>query len=226
MADNIALKSILGIMNLAFLMASALFVSAGSLYYLYAYLYLAIFFAGVIIITVYIYRHNKRLLESRLHVGPMAENRLSQKIIQSIASIGFIAMYVIAGLDYRFSWSNVPPWLSYFSNIMLIPALSILFAVFKKNSFLAATVAIQENQTVISDGPYAVVRHPMYSAALLLFFFSPLALGSLWSLSTFPLILALLVLRCLDEEKLLASELDGYTKYCHKVRFRLIPFIW
>lgn len=223
---NLALKSILGMLNLVVMMGVALFLPAYTLHYLQAWIYMAVFFGGVSIITVYIFIYDKRLLQSRLKVGSMAEPRKAQKVIQGIASLGFIGMYIISGFDYRYQWSGVPQWLWVSSDVLLLVAMLLLFLIFRKNSYLSATIEIQGGQQLVTDGPYAVVRHPMYSAALLLFLFGPLALGSFWAITTLPLMLLVLMFRCLDEEKVLISELQGYEAYCRKVRYRLIPFVW
>jgi len=222
----LALKSSLGLINLAVMMSLSLFIPAGTVSYGQAWWYLAMFFAGVLIITIYIFIYDKNLLQSRLKVGTMAERRNAQKIIQGIASIGFIGMYIISGFDYRYHWSDVPAVLWIFSDAMIILSMALMFLIFRKNSYLSATIEIQEQQQIVTDGPYAIVRHPMYSAALLLFVFSPLALGSYWALLTLPLMTFSLVLRCLDEEKVLTDELIGYSAYCIKVKYRFIPYIW
>jgi protein-S-isoprenylcysteine O-methyltransferase Ste14 len=207
-------------------MGLSIFIPAGTLYYEQAWLYLTIFFGGVLIITVYIFIKDKNLLQSRLKVGSIAEKRKVQKIIQGIASIGFIGMYIISGFDQRYQWSDLPKWLWVFSDVMLISAMIFIFIIFKKNTFLSATIEVKEHQQIVTNGPYSIVRHPMYSAAILLFIFTPLALDSYWALLTLPLMIMVLVLRSLDEERVLNEELKGYIDYCKKVRYRLIPYIW
>lgn len=213
-------------MNLVFMMGLSIFVPAGTLFYKQAWWYMAIFFGGVIIITIYIFIHDKNLLQRRLKVGSVAEHRNAQKIIQGIASFGFIGMYVISGFDHRYQWSDLPGWLWVIADAILILTMILLFIVFRKNTFLSATIEVQEHQHIVTDGPYAIVRHPMYSEAILLFVFTPLALGSYWALFTLPIMIIVLVLRSLDEEKALTEGLPGYEEYCRKVRFRLIPYVW
>jgi protein-S-isoprenylcysteine O-methyltransferase Ste14 len=226
MKKKLAIKSILGFLNLFIMMGLSLFLPAGTLYYNQAWWYLAIFLGGVIIITLYIFVNDKNLLQSRLKVGSIAEKRKVQKIIQGFASLGFIGMFIISGIDRRYQWSDVPEGLWVFSDLMIISAMTILFIIFRKNSFLSATIEVQEQQHVVTNGPYAIVRHPMYASALLLFIFTPLALGSFWALLSLPLMIIVLVLRSLDEEKTLNAELTGYQDYCNKVRYRLVPYIW
>jgi protein-S-isoprenylcysteine O-methyltransferase Ste14 len=226
MKKYLAIKSILGFINLFVIMGLSMFIPAGTFFYYQAWWYLSIFFGAVTIITVYIFINDKNLLQSRLKVGSMAEPRSVQKIIQGLATIGFTGMYIISGLDHRFQWSDLPGWLWVFSDVMVMSSMAFMFIVFRANSFLSATVEVQEQQHVVTTGPYAVVRHPMYLAAILLFIFTPLALGSFWALTTLPLMVLVLVLRSLDEEKALNEQLDGYKEYCMKVRYRIIPYIW
>jgi protein-S-isoprenylcysteine O-methyltransferase Ste14 len=223
---NLALKSALGLLNLAVMMCLATFLPAGTIDYPEAWCYLAIFFAGVIGITIYILKNDKPLLQSRLKGGASAEKRSFQKVVQAVASLGFLGLYVIAGFDQRFHWSKVPTWIVIAADLLLVFTMLLFFIVFKKNSYLSAVVEVQEGQKIMDDGPYGVIRHPMYSTALLLFVISPLSLASYWALLTLPLMVAVLVSRCLDEEKLLKNELPGYKDYCSTVRYRLIPFIF
>ncbi|MCX6304001.1 MAG: isoprenylcysteine carboxylmethyltransferase family protein [Bacteroidetes bacterium] len=226
MNKHLAIKTILGFLNLLVMMGLSIFIPPGTLHYNQAWYYLVIFFGGALIITVYVFINDKNLLQSRLQVGSMAEKRRAQKIIQGIASAGFIGMYIISGFDQRCKWSDVPGWLWIFSDALLISAMILLFVIFRKNTSLSATIEVKEQQQIVTDGPYSVVRHPMYSAAVLLFLFTPLSLGSYWALLTLPLMIMVLILRSLDEEKVLREELHGYTDYCKKVRYRLIPCIW
>jgi protein-S-isoprenylcysteine O-methyltransferase Ste14 len=223
---NLALKSTLGLLNLAVMMCLAIFLPAGTIHYPEAWSYLAIFFAGVIGISIYIFRNDKALLKSRLNGGATAEKRSLQKVVQAVASLGFLGLYIIAGFDHRFHWSYIPQWVAIVSDVALVFTMLLFFIVFKKNSYLSAVEEVQEGQKVIDDGPYSIVRHPMYSTALLLFAFSPLSLASYWGLLTLPLMFTVLVFRCLDEEKLLKNELPDYNEYCSRVRYRLIPFLF
>jgi len=223
---DLALKSALGLLNLAMVMYLAIFLPSGSIYYPEAWSYLAIFFAAVIGISLYIFRNDKALLQSRLKGGATAEKRSLQKLVQAVASLGFVGLYIIAAFDHRFHWSHVPQWVVIAPDLVLLFTMLLFFIVFKKNSYLSAVIEVQEGQKIIDDGPYGVVRHPMYSAALLLFCFSPLSLASYSALLTLPLMFMVLVLRCLDEEKLLKNELPAYNDYCSRVRWRLIPLIF
>jgi protein-S-isoprenylcysteine O-methyltransferase Ste14 len=219
-----ALKSTLGLLSLV-MMCLAIFLPAGTVYYPEAWCYLVIFFTGVISISIYIFRNDKALLQSRLKGGATAEKRSLQKLVQAVASLGFVGLYIIAAFDHRFHWSHVPQWVVIAPDLVLLFTMLLFFIVFKKNSYLSAVIEVQ-GQKIIDNGPYGVVRHPMYSAALLLFGFSPLSLASYSALLTLPLMFMVLVLRCLDEEKLLKNELPAYNDYCSRVRWRLIPLMF
>jgi protein-S-isoprenylcysteine O-methyltransferase Ste14 len=207
-------------------MALSLFVAAWTLDFWQGWLYLAVFFTPVLMITVYFLRADPGLIESRLKPGPTAETRIRQKIIQSLASIFFILMFIVPGFDHRLQWSQIPVVLTLAAAGGVLFCFLIIFLVFRENSYSSAVVEIANGQKVISTGPYAIVRHPMYSAALLLFFFTPIALGSWWALPLALPMCILIALRLLDEEKLLFQSLEGYPEYCRLVPFRLVPFIW
>jgi protein-S-isoprenylcysteine O-methyltransferase Ste14 len=144
----------------------------------------------------------------------------------SFVSIGFIALLVVPALDYRFKWSSAPLYAVIAGDALTALCFYITFLVYKENTFSSATIEIAGDQKVISTGPYAMVRHPMYAGALLLFIGTPLALGSYWGLLAFVATLPALAWRLLDEEKFLAKNLSGYTEYCASVRWRLIPGIF
>jgi protein-S-isoprenylcysteine O-methyltransferase Ste14 len=218
------LKTIAGFVNLLVIMGLALFLPAMSFRYPLAWIYLLLFFGASAAITVYLFFFDKNLLQKRLG-APTSEPRAVQKIIQIIAGLVFISIYVVAAFDFRCRWSSVPLWLSYFSDAMLVLSFAILFWVFRENTFLSMTIEVQKNQRVISTGLYAVVRHPMYSAASVLMLFTPLALGSYWALILSVCLVVVIYFRAIDEEKVLKESLTGYEDYCKKVKYRIIPFV-
>ena len=189
-------------------------------------LYLAFYFAPSLAIGLYLMRKNPALMERRMRGGPTFEKEKAQKIIMSLASAGFIGMLVVPGLDHRFGWSHVPLFLVLVGDVMAAGFFGVAFLVFRVNPYSAATVEIAEGQKVISTGPYAFIRHPMYAGGWLLFVGSPLALGSWWGLVPFAAALPALIWRLLDEEKLLKKNLPGYTEYCERVRWRMIPGVF
>ena len=224
--NNLILRTILGFAFLMLVLAAALFLPAGSLGFWQAWVYLAVFAGCTILITLYLIKNDRELLAGRVQAGPAAETQNSQKIIQSLASLFFIGLFIVPGLDFRFGWSNVPPALSLISDGVVALGFYFVFLVFRENSYTRATIAVSSGQKVITSGPYSVVRHPMYAGALLLIIFTPLALGS-WVAVPFsiPLILVILV-RLLGEEKFLKASLKGYAEYCRQVRYHLVPYIW
>lgn len=219
-------RTVVGFVFLMLILGLCLFLSAGTLRYWQAWVYLAVWTACVVPITVYLFKYDRSLLEGRVNAGPTAETQKSQQIIQSLASLFFIGLFIVPGLDHRFHWSPVPPAVSLIADAMVALSFFAVFLVFRENSFTSATIEVSAEQRVISTGPYSLVRHPMYAGATPLIVFTPLALGSWVALPlSVPLILVIVV-RLLEEEKYLSANLAGYKEYCQKVRYRLIPFIW
>jgi len=215
-------SSLFGILALAAL----LFIPAWTLAYWQAWLFMAVFVCTSGAITVYLAIHDPKLLERRMNVGPRAETEPAQKIIMVLATLGFVTMLVFPALDYRFGWSPVPASVSVLGDALIALGFLFTFFVFKENSYGASTIQIAEDQTVISTGPYAFVRHPMYAAALVMLLGIPLALGSWWGLLVLLLVLPVLIWRLLDEERFLRQNLPGYPEYQAKVKYRLLPFVW
>jgi protein-S-isoprenylcysteine O-methyltransferase Ste14 len=223
---SLILRSIAGLVFLVAMLGLALFAGAGTFAYWQAWVYLAVFFACVLAITVYLVFKDRRLLESRLNVGPAAETQRVQQVIQGFASMFFLGLYIVAGLDRRFGWTHVPAVLSILSDVVVALGLFIVFLVFRENSFTSAVIELADQQRLVSTGPYGLVRHPMYSGALLMVLFSPLALGSWAALPMVVPLMIVIMLRLLAEERFLASGLAGYDDYRRRVRYRLIPGVW
>jgi protein-S-isoprenylcysteine O-methyltransferase Ste14 len=158
--------------------------------------------------------------------GPAAEKLPAQRIIMSLTSLGFIGLLVIPALDRRFAWSQMPAGVALAGDVLVGLGFLGTFFVFRENSFTSATIELVQHQKVISTGPYALVRHPMYAAALVMLLGIPLALGSMWGLLVFFGMLPALLWRLFDEEKFLAENLPGYREYQTRVRYRLIPRVW
>ncbi len=215
-------SSVLGTIALAAL----LFVPAGTLHYWQAWVFMAIFIGATTGITVYLAIRDPALLERRMKAGPVAEGETTQKIIMGIAMTGFLAAIVVPALDHRFGWSAVPVGLALFGDALIALGFLFVFFVLRTNTYGASTIQIAEGQTVISTGPYAMVRHPMYAGALALLAGVPLALGSWWGLLPLMVLLPALIWRLLDEERFLIGNLPGYAEYRKQVRQRLLPFIW
>jgi protein-S-isoprenylcysteine O-methyltransferase Ste14 len=217
-----ALRSILSVLPFAVL----LFAPAGTLRYWQAWLYGSVFIAGTAAISIYFLKHDPKLVERRMRVGPGAETEPAQKVIMILVLSGFLLLMIAPGLDHRWHWSDVPTWLVLVANALVGLSFFSFFIVMKQNSYAASTITVEPNQPVISTGLYAIVRHPMYSGALLMVIFTPLALGSFWALLIVIVILPVLLWRLLNEEKFLSRHLPGYAEYCRSVRYRLIPRVW
>jgi protein-S-isoprenylcysteine O-methyltransferase Ste14 len=223
---NLIIRTILGFLFLMLCLALALFLSAGSLVFWQAWVYLGVFVVCTISITAYLIKNDPKLLAGRVKAGPVAETQRTQKVIQSLASLFFIALFVVPGLDYRYQWSHVPAALSLVADGFVALGFLIVFLVFRENTYSSATIEVSEEQNVITSGPYSVVRHPMYAGAAVLLIFTPLGLGS-WVAMPFSLpMILVVVLRLREEEKYLRANLPGYVKYLKEVPRRLIPFVW
>lgn len=224
--NNLAGRAVLGLAQLIAVLSLLLLAPAWTLGYWQAWVYLFIFAASSALITAYLWRKDPQLLERRINGGPGAEKEKTQKLIQVLASIAFIGAMIVPSLDHRFSWSTVPLPAVVAGDVLTVLGFLIVFRVFKENTFTAATVEVAPDQRVISTGPYAIVRHPMYSGALVMLVGTPLALGSWWGLLMFVLMIFAITWRALDEERFLRKNLPGYTEYCQIVRYRLLPFVW
>ncbi|WP_395018827.1 methyltransferase family protein [Dongia sp.] len=207
-------------------MAVLVFLPAGTLHYWQGWLYLALFFACCALTTASLLKRDSALVARRLDVGPQAEREPAQKRIQWFAGLSLCALYIVSGLDWGRAWSFVPVSVVLIGDLLMVLGFAVMYRVFRENSYAAATVTITEGQRVIASGPYARVRHPMYSGVLLMFLGTPLALGSWWGLAAFIPTVAVLIARLRDEEQFLMRNLAGYGAYRDRVRFRLLPGLW
>lgn len=223
---KLAARTILGFANLVLLLAIALFAPAWTFHFWQAWLYLLLFASCSAVVATYLWKRDQALLSRRVSAGPVAEKIRTQRIIQFFGSIGFLAMLIVPSLDHRLSWSHIPLWTVIAGDFLVVLGFYIVFKVFSVNTFTSGTVEVVEQQTVISTGPYAFVRHPMYSGALIMLLGTPLALDSWWGLVPFVLMVAVIVVRLLHEEKLLLAELAGYGNYVSRVKYRLMPLVW
>src|SRR6516162_2437864 len=219
-------KAFAGLFLLIAAVMAALFIPAGTLHYWQAWIFLAFYFVPALAISFYLMVKDPKLLARRMRGGPVAEKQTAQKIIMSIVSVGFLALLVVPALDHRFGWSHLPATIAIAGNALMAIGWLAIFFVFRENSFSSATVEIADDQKVVSTGPYAWVRHPMYAGAVLMLLGMPLALGSWWGVAVFLAMLPAFVWRMFDEEKLLTENLPGYAEYRQRVRFRLIPGVW
>jgi protein-S-isoprenylcysteine O-methyltransferase Ste14 len=224
--DPLDKKAFAGLLFLLVATAALLFVPAGTLDYWQAWTFLAVYFAASLAITLYLMKHDRKLLERRIRGGPLAEKQPTQRIIMLFASAGFLGLILVPALDRRFGWSHMPALAALAGDAMVALGWLAVFAVFRANSFTAATVELAPDHKVVSTGPYALVRHPMYASALIMLTGIPIALGSWWGLLVIVALMPVLLWRLFDEERFLARNLPGYTAYQNEVRHRLIPGVW
>ena len=205
------------------LMAALLFLPAGTLDFpggqlLMAVLFIPMFLAGIVMML-----KNPDLLRSRLKAK---EKEADQDLVIKLSGLMFLVGFILAGLDFRFGWSKLPGWVSTLGAILFLSAYALFAEVLRENTWLSRTIEVREGQTVVSTGLYGIVRHPMYSATLLLFLSMPLVLGSVPAFLVFLCYPAIITKRILGEEQVLRRELKGYDEYCERIRWRLIPFFW
>jgi protein-S-isoprenylcysteine O-methyltransferase Ste14 len=207
-------------------LAVLLFLPAFTLTWWRAWLFLAVFGAGVAAITAYFLRADPALIERRMNAGPGGETEPTQRIVQLLAAVAFMAVFVVAGLDRNFGWTQLPGAVALLGDLMVAVGLWIVFRVFRENTYTAATVTVDAGQTVVTTGPYGWVRHPMYAGAIVMMVGVALALGSGLALLPVATMVVLMVVRLLDEERFLVVHLAGYDDYRRATRFRLVPGLW
>ncbi|HEX2401669.1 MAG TPA: isoprenylcysteine carboxylmethyltransferase family protein [Mycobacterium sp.] len=208
------------------LIGLALFWPAGTFDYWQAWVFLGIFVVLSVIYTVYVGVKNPEVLRRRMNAGPTHESRPVQKVVSSGVVLTFFALLVVSGFDHRFGWSNVPTTVALVGNVLAAVGLLITMVVVVQNSYAAANITVEADQTVVSTGLYGLVRHPMYFGGLVMLIGMPFALGSYWAVVIVLVDLVLLAARILDEEKALTEELTGYREYTQKVHSRLVPHVW
>ena len=217
------IKAVGGLLYVFVAVSALVFLSAWTFDYWQAWMFLAVFMVSISAIFVYLAKNDPSLLARRVKT---TEHNKNQKIIRFLLNLAFTAVIVVSALDHRFAWSAVSALVVFFGDALVALGLLVIFFVFKENTFTAQTVEVEAGQKVISTGPYAIVRHPMYVGGLVFILGIPLALSSWWGLLMVALFMPAMAWRILDEEKLLARDLVGYTGYRDKVKYRLIPFVW
>ena len=200
-----------------------LFLPAGTFAFRNAWILIAILFVPMFIAGLVMMAVNPALLEKRLNTK---EEENEQKAVIALSGIMFLAAFIVAGLNFRFGWLEMPDWLVIAGVVLFLAAYVMYAEVLRENTYLSRTVEVQENQKVIDTGLYGIVRHPMYSSTLVLFLSMGLVLGSPISFAILLLYIPIIVKRILNEEKVLAEGLPGYPEYMKKVRYRLVPLIW
>lgn len=212
-------KFLLGIILVGLL----IFLPAGTLNYFNGWLFMGILFIPMLLAGLVMMIKNPSLLKSRLDAK---EKEKTQSIVIKLSGLMFIIGFVLAGLDFRFKWFTLPPLVSYIASGTLLLGYIMWGVVLKQNTYVSRTIKVEENQPLVDTGLYGVVRHPMYTASIILFLSIPLVLGSLIALGVFIFYPILIITRIFNEEKVLENELQGYKEYKKKVKYRLIPLIW
>ncbi len=213
------LKFLLGVV----LVGVLVFLPAGTFKYLYGWIFMAILFVPMFIAGIVMMFKNPDLLKSRLQAK---EKQKEQNLVVKLSGLMFLAGFIVAGLGVRFEWFLLPKSVVIVASIVFLIAYLLYAEVLRENTYLSRTIEVQKNQKVIDTGLYGFVRHPMYSATLLLFLAMPLVLGSVFSFIIFLSYPFIIASRIKHEEAFLEKELDGYSEYKKKVKYRLIPFIW
>jgi protein-S-isoprenylcysteine O-methyltransferase Ste14 len=213
------LKFLLGV----FLVGILIFLPAGTVFFKYGWLLMGILFVPMFAAGLVMMVKNPELLKKRLNAK---EKEGEQQTVQKLSGLMFILGFILAGFDFRFGWLPLPPWVSVIGSVLFLASYAIYAEVLRENTYLSRTIEVQEGQKVISTGLYGIVRHPMYSATLLLFTSMPIVLGSVIAIIPFLFYPLIIGKRIINEEKVLSEGLEGYIDYKKKVKYRLIPFIW
>ena len=221
-----AVASALGGLVLSGLILALMFLLAGTFDYWQAWVFIAVLAVSHSVTIIYWGLTNPAAAKRRISSGPTAESRTSQKLIITGIWLSVFALIVFSAIDYRFGWSRVPAAVSVIGDVLVAISILITMLVVVQNNYAAATVRVEAGQAVVCGGVYKFARHPMYVGNVILMVGIPLALGSYWALVFVLPGLAVLVFRIVDEEKLLRQELAGYSEYAHRVRYRLMPYVW
>jgi protein-S-isoprenylcysteine O-methyltransferase Ste14 len=226
MEESLARRVTLGLAQMFGMMAALIFIPAGTLGYWQAWVFLVLYSLVAVAMTVDLLDRDPALVERRMKSGPGAETEPAQKKIMMLIMSGFFLLLVVPGLDHRYGWSTVPAAIAWIGDAVMLLGWWVIFHVFRVNSFTAATIEIAQDHRVISAGPYAIVRHPMYAGGIFLLAGIPIALGSWWGLLIVAALMAALMWRVIDEERFLIQNLPGYADYRAQVRWRLVPGVW
>lgn len=212
-------KYLLGVI----LVGTILFLPAWSFSYWNAWLFMGILFVPMFIAGIVMLGKNPELLQKRLDAK---EKEAEQKSVVASSGLMFLASFIVAGLDWRFGWTNMPNWMVWAATGLFLLSYVLYAEVLRENTYLSRTIEVQENQKVIDTGLYGIVRHPMYMATMILFLTMPLVLGSLYSFIIMLVYIPIIAKRIRNEEKVLEESLSGYKEYKQKVKYKVIPFIW
>ena len=199
------------------------FVPAGTFNYWQAWAWLGTLFIPMGISLIYLLKIDPKLLERRVRTE---ETRPEQRRIIMASVVYLLVIFILPGFDFRYGWSNVPVWLCIAADVVVLASYILYILVMKTNTYASRVIEVEQGQQVITSGPYALVRHPMYLSMIMMMTASPLALGSYWAALPSFLFILLLAARAKNEEELLQKELAGYSEYMQKTRYRLFPGVW
>ena len=213
------IKYIFGVL----IIGALLFIPANSFEYWNGWLFMGLLFIPMFLAGIILMIKNPELLRKRLNAK---EKESEQKQIVLFSGLMFLSGFIIAGLNYRYKWIEIPSIVVIISSILFLIAYILYAEVLRENTYLSRTIEVQENQKVIDTGLYGIVRHPMYAVTILLFLTMPLILGSIFSFIIFLVYPVIIAERIKNEEEILEKNLKGYTEYIKKVKYRIVPFIW
>ena len=223
MSAKLFLSAILKFTAGVILVGALIFLPAGTLHYPQGWLLMGILFVPMFLAGLVMMAKNPNLLRSRLDAK---EKEREQSLVVKLSGLMFLVGFILAGLSFRFGWLMLPKWVSIVGAVLFLSSYALYAEVLRENTWLSRTIGVQEGQTVVSDGLYGIVRHPMYAVTLVLFLSMPLVLGSTLAFLVFLAYPFIIAKRIRNEEEVLARDLPGYTEYLKKVRWRLIPFVW
>ncbi len=222
MTAKLVIQAIIKLL-LGIVIVGLLFLSAGNIYYKNGWLLMGILFIPMFTAGIVLMIKDPELLKKRLMAK---EKQREQKMVIKLSGLMFLAGFIIAGLTFRFHWYTLPQWAVLVAVMVFLFGYILYAEVLRENAYLSRIIEVQEQQTVIDTGLYSIIRHPMYSATLLLFLSMPLVLGSIYSFLIFLIYPVIIAKRIKSEEEFLEKELNGYCEYKKKVKYRLIPFVW
>ena len=223
MSKSLFFQAVVKFLSGAILIGLLIFLSAGTIAFWKGWLLMAILLIPMFLAGIVMMLKNPELLKKRLHVR---EQQTEQCLVVKLSGLMFVIGFLLAGLDFRFEWFPLPDWVSWGAAVLFLLSYLLYAEVLRENTFLSRTVEVQQGQKVIDTGVYGVVRHPMYSATLILFLSMPLVLGSAVSFVVFLVYPAIIAKRIRNEEKVLEEGLEGYVAYKKRVKYRVIPFVW
>ena len=220
---KLIIKGLLKYLSGLILVMLLVFLPAGSFSFVNGWIFIGLLFVPMLIMGVVMLIKNPSLLEKRLN---SKEKESDQKAVVAVSGLMFLSGFIVAGLDYRFGWLHMPEWVVIASSVLFLFSYILYAEVMRENTYLSRVIEVQNDQKVIDSGLYGIVRHPMYSATVLMFLSMPLILGSLFSFLIFIIYPFVIAKRIKNEEAVLEKGLQGYQEYKLKVKYRLIPFIW